>query len=483
MTVFGIDMSTLVFVVNLILIIAIIYWGRDRSPRSTMMWIMVLSLLPIIGFFIYLLIGADTRKNNMFRLKKSQDDTIRFLTAQQVEELDNSNNELLSIFPDDYTELARFALTVDNSVITIRNSCQLFFDGQEKFESLLEDIDQAKESIMIEYYIMRSDKLGKRVMKGLAKAAQRGVKVRLLVDAFGGRNFRDRDAKELERHGVDMAVFFPALIKHVNLRMNYRNHRKLVVIDDYIGYIGGFNVGDEYASVTKKFGYWRDTHLRIEGEAAAALKIRFLQDWFYASGEDPEKEPEIKVRPDTDGQTAMQLITSGPDTQYDNIKYAMLKMISSANHSICVQTPYLVPDATLMDTFLLALNQGVEVNIMIPCMPDHPIIYWATTSYAGELAKHGANIYRYDGGFLHAKVLIVDDFISMVGSANMDERSFSLNFEASEIIYSYRVNFDLREQFDLDIEKSTLITKEIYENRPLLQKIKEPFSRLFSPLL
>lgn len=479
----GIEISRVVFIINFILILVIIFWGRNRPARSTMMWVMVLSLLPIVGFFFYILIGADTRRSNMFRLKESQDDQIRELTAQQVAEIEEVNMTFSGSFYEDYFELATFALNVDHSVITYQNNWQLFFDGQEKFDSLCDDIDHAKESICFQYYIISSDDLGKKVLHHLILAAQRGVKVRFLVDAFGGRDLRDKDMRAMEAYGIEVAVFFPAILKHINLRLNYRNHRKLVIIDDHIGYIGGFNVGDEYLGKKKRFGYWRDTHLRIEGEGTAELKIRFLQDWYHASGNDPEEEPEIQMRPYVGGDTPMQLITSGPDTTYDNIKYAMMKMISIAKHSIIIQTPYLVPDVAVMDTLLLAMNQGVEVNIMIPDKPDHPIIYWATTSYAGELLKHGAKVYRYENGFLHAKVMIVDDILSMVGSANLDERSFSLNFEASEIIYSYELNLELREQFAIDVENSTLLTQEMYEKRSLAQKIREPISRLFSPLL
>ena len=419
----------------------------------------------------------------MFRLKESQDDIIREMTAQQVEELEQGSDMLLGPNFDDYNELATFALKVDHSVLTFNNRCRLFFNGPDKFEALIQDIDRAQESIMIQYYIMKSDEIGHRVMNHLIEAVERGVRVRLLIDGFGSRYIRDRDIRWMKRQGIEVATFFPSFFKHINLRLNYRNHRKIVIIDGYIGYLGGFNVGDEYMGKKKRFGYWRDTHLRIEGEGSASLAIRFLQDWYYASGQDPEEEPEIEVRASQGGNIAMQLITSGPDTTYHNIKYAMIKMIVSANHSIYIQTPYLVPDTTFLDTLLLAINQGVEVNIMIPNKPDHPIIYWATTSYAGELLRHGAKLYRYEKGFLHAKVMIIDDYLSMVGSANLDERSFSLNFEASEIIYSYEVNMDLREQFELDMADSTLITPEIYGQRSLAQRIKEPVARLFSPLL
>ena len=303
------------------------------------------------------------------------------------------------------------------------------------------------------------------------------------MDGVGGRNFKNRDRERLKKAGCKLAIFYPSIFKYINLRLNYRNHRKIVVIDDYIGYIGGFNVGDEYIGKDKRFGYWRDTHLRLYGEGSLFLKTRFLQDWYYSSKEDPEEERNPELSPEFHGGTYSQIVTSGPDTLNPNIKYTMLKMIQSANEVIYIQSPYLVLDRSFLDALKIAISQGVEVNIMIPNKPDHIIVYWATTSYAGELLKAGAKVYRYERGFLHSKVLIVDHFLSLVGSANMDERSFSLNFEASALLYSYEINKKLREQFDQDLQHSTHITQECYEKRPLMQKIKEPIARLFSPLL
>lgn len=475
------EAPTFILIINILLILLVVFWGRRRSARSTMMWVMVMSIFPIAGFIFYLFMGSDMRRSNMFSLKNSEDKKVREITTTQLEEW--KEGKLYYSDVDDYNELIAINLKTDNSILMSENECDLFFDGKEKFRSLLHDIDHAKESIDIQYYIVHSDELGKRVMQHLMVAAQKGVKVRFLVDAVGGRRLKQSDVRAMENSGCEVSVFFPSYFQHINLRFNYRNHRKIVVIDNKIGYIGGFNVGDEYLGQSGKFGYWRDTHIRISGSAAAALKIRFLQDWYYASGKDPENEPEFQIIPHKVGNIPMQLVTSGPDTTYHNIKHAMLKMIYSANKSIYIQTPYLIPDDTFMEALIIAITQGVEVNIMIPNKPDHPIVYWATTSYAGELIQHGAKVYKYNNGFLHAKVMMIDDTITMIGSANMDERSFSLNFEASEIIYSEEISKKIHKQFYKDVKYSTLISKSIYEKRSLIQRIKEPIARLFSPIL
>lgn len=480
---FGMELWSSIWWLEVLTTLIIIYLGRKKPARSTMMWVMVQAVLPLVGFGLYLLIGTDTRKKRMFRLKSTQDKMIRELCSAQVNRISEGGGFFLGEGSHDHNEMVAINIHNDQNALFVHNAVDVIFDGKEKFRRLIDDIDAAQSSVDIQYYIFKSDPLGRLMIEHLIARAEAGIKVRVLVDSFGGRKLRERDITRMREAGIKFAVFFEAIFKHLNLRLNYRNHRKLVIIDDRIGYIGGFNVGNEYISMDKKFGYWRDTHLRIDGDAVAALQLRFLQDWLYASGEDAEMEQEVLVHPHETETTSLQLVTSGPDTLHPNIKMAMLKMISAANRSIIIQTPYLVPDQSIMDALMLALSQGVDVQIMIPCKPDHPVVYWATTSYAGELIRNGARVYRYEKGFLHAKVMIVDDFVSMIGSANVDERSFTLNFEASEMVYSHEINRKLRVQFDKDIKESTLITTEMYNNRPLLQKIKEPIARLGSPLL
>ncbi|MCI6660116.1 MAG: cardiolipin synthase [Peptoniphilaceae bacterium] len=469
--------------INLILVGLVIYMGRHKSSRSTMIWLMALALFPVIGFIPYLLMGKDTRRRNMFRLKAEQDKYVQRETALQWMEISESQREGIRPGFEDYSELIGLNLRLDRSVVTTDNEVRIFTDGASKFHTLLEDIENAHATIEMQYYIVKSDRLGKAVMDALIRAAKRGVKIRFLTDGLGGRDLKKSDVNRLRAAGVHTAEFFPSLLSIINLRMNYRNHRKLVIIDDKIGYIGGFNVGDEYVGRYPRFGNWRDTHLRIDGGATVDLKIRFLMDWYYASGEDPAEEPDIKPQGNPEGNIPCQLVTSGPDTEYPNIKYALIKMIQSANHEIYIQTPYFIPDATVMEILLVAIQQGVKVNLMIPDRPDHPVVYPATLSHAGELIRHGASVYRYEGGFLHSKVILIDDFISMVGSANVDERSFSLNFEASEIVYSKKINRRLRRAFEEDVRKSTLLTAEVYEKRSLWMKIRQPLCRLASPIL
>lgn len=281
-----------------------------------------------------------------------------------------------------------------------------------------------------------------------------------------------------------MEAFFPSKLKFINLRLNFRNHRKLVIIDGKVGYVGGFNVGDEYLGLNPKFGFWRDTHLRIEGSAVKAIQTRFILDWNQAS-----KHHDITYQPhyfpivETQGNIDLQIVTSGPDSEWEQIKNGYIKLISSAKKSILIQTPYFIPDASLLDALRIASLSGVDVKIMIPNKPDHLFVYWATTFNAGQLLRAGAKVYIYDNGFIHAKMIVVDEEVSSVGTANIDVRSFKLNFEVNAFIYDEGMAETLTRIFYKDVEVCRQLTIEEFEKRSKWIRFKESIARLVSPIL
>lgn len=279
-------------------------------------------------------------------------------------------------------------------------------------------------------------------------------------------------------------AFFPSRIPYVNLKVNYRNHRKLVIIDGKVGYIGGFNIGDEYLGLNKNFGEWRDTHLKVVGGAVLQMQAQFLMDWNLASSGRLElSETYFPETVERKGNIGMQLVASGPDTEYQEIKNAYIKMIYSAKESICLQTPYFVPDESLMTALRIAALSGVNVRIMLPSKPDHFFVYWATHSYLGEMLASGVQIFLYERGFLHAKTLVVDSKIASVGTTNLDIRSFKLNFEMNAFIYDTKTATQLMTIFEGDVTYSRQLTVEDYANRPLFNRFRESISRLLSPIL
>ena len=327
---------------------------------------------------------------------------------------------------------------------------------------------------------------GSEILSILEEKAAKGVEVRLLYDSVGSRTLNKRVLKNFISVGGKTGEFFPSWLKIINLNMNFRNHRKIVVIDNKIGFVGGFNVGDEYLGKNEKFGYWRDTHVKIEGDAVKDLNLRFLADWRYATKEEVDIEHIVEEESRVcTGNKGIQILSSGPNlSDRFEIKLAYLKMIQKAKKYIYIQSPYLIIDNSISDALKLAALSGVDVRIMIPGKGDHPFVYWANLSYAGDLLDFGVKIYHYDrNAFLHAKTLVIDDEICSVGTANMDTRSFELNFEINAYIYSSDIACKQKKQFEKDILKSNQLTLEMYKGRNNKTKIKEGLSKLFSSIL
>ncbi len=472
-----------ILVLNIIFAITVIFLER-KDPSSSWAWILVLFFFPVGGFVLYLLLGRQLRKKHLFRWDGRKDIGIESLIDYQIEALEKDRLEFRAGHVEDYKELIYMNLTTNNAVLTQDNHIDIFCDGAEKFEQLIDDILNAKDHIHIQYYIFKLDNLGKRILDATIKKAKQGVKVRILFDEMGSRGVRKRHFKDLLDVGGEIEVFFPSILPLINPRLNFRNHRKIVIVDGRIGYIGGFNVGDEYLGLNKRFGYWRDTHLRIEGSAVHPLQTRFLLDWNQASSKQPigyaeRYFPAIPKK----GDAAIQIVSSGPDTEWAVIKNGYLRLIANANRYIYIQTPYFIPDVSFFDAIQIAALSGIDVRIMIPNKPDHPFVYWATYSYVGQLLKAGARVYHYDKGFIHAKMIVVDDEVASVGTANIDVRSFNLNFEVNAFIYDRYLAHNLAEIFETDIFDSTELTIETYDSRSNVVKFKESISRLLSPIL
>jgi cardiolipin synthase len=379
--------------------------------------------------------------------------------------------------------MVRLHQTYSEAYLTQDNKITVLTDGQHKFDSLIKDCSEARQSINVMYFILKNDAVGRRLIDTLTRKAREGVEVRLLIDAMGSREMSDKTLAKFKEAGGRYAFFFPPMFKYLNLKLNYRNHRKLVVIDGLIGYLGGFNVGNEYVGQKKKFGFWRDTHLRLVGSCVQDMNARFFRDWRFASKEPVDISQLYYGEPLQAGSTAIQIVSCGPDSLKEEIKHGYLKMIASAKKNIYIQTPYFVPDASILEALKMAALSGVDVRIMIPCMPDHMFVYWATYSYAGTLLDAGAKIYIYDGGFLHAKTICVDGEVASIGSANFDIRSFRLNFEANAFLYDASEVYKLEAIFETDMMKSHELTKHLYRGRSSVVKFKESVSRLLSDLL
>lgn len=474
--------------INLFLSVMIVFFQR-RDPKAVWTWLLALYFVPIFGFLFYLALCQDFRKNKMFRVKEVED-RLKFSAKVQGEGIQNRDNWFKDPLSRDYEDLVLYNLTTSGTVMTVDNEVDILSDGVEKFRDLKEEMSRATDYIHIQYYIIKNDEVFQSMIPILEQKAREGVEVRILYDGMGGRFMPKRVWRQLRQAGILVGVFFPPVLGRLNLRVNYRNHRKIVVIDGKVGYVGGFNIGKEYISRDPKFGYWRDTHLKIRGSAVYSLQIRFALDWNYATKENLFKDaryfglvdhvptPEVFAP-----HVGIQIINSGPDANNRQIRNNYLQLIYNARHHIYIQTPYFVPDDAVLSALKIAAESGLDVRLMIPCKPDHPFVYWATYSYLGDLLEAGARCYTYENGFLHAKGIMTDGLVSCFGTANMDIRSFELNFEVNATIFDAEITEKLEELFIRDIDHCLEMTKERYAARGLVIRAKEQCCRLLSPLL
>ena len=348
------------------------------------------------------------------------------------------------------------------------NPVVIFTDGHQKFADLRAEMAKARRYIHIQYYIIKNDEVFHSMIPILEQKAAAGVRVRILYDSMGCYRMPPKVWRYLRNHGIAVRAF--------RSKLNYRNHRKIVVIDGKIGYLGGFNIGKEYISRDVKFGHWRDTHLKIGGKAVKELEKWFVRDWKSVK-KDTVEAGEVM------GSGQVQIIASGPDIHRYEIRNAYLHLFCSARHHIYIQTPYFVPDRPILTALQTAAASGIDVRLMIPCKPDHPFVYWGTWYYMGQILKAGARCFLYENGFLHAKEVLVDGTVASCGTANMDIRSFRLNYEINAVIYDAEAVKKLENIFQKDLQNCREITWEEYQKRGWNIRVKQGFSRLLSPLL
>lgn len=455
---------------------------ETREIASTWAWLIVLIMFPVIGFIFYFFFGRKISKHRIFHLQEAEESAIQAMAEQQIETLESTDS---NFFENSYLkELAVLFLECDESLVTSDNQVELLLDGQDKFEQLKEDLRQAQNHIHLLYYIFRDDELGQELMDILIERARAGVEVLVIYDAMGSRSTKASFWRQLHEAGGKSVAFFGYAFGFINLRINYRNHRKIVVVDGKVGYVGGFNVGDDYLG-KGPLGSWRDTHLRIQGNAVLNLQMRFLVDWNAAVKGKWQKNftPAYFPESTSTGHTTMQIVSTGPDNDFQKIKKGLLKMISMAKETIFIQTPYFIPDESVLEALQIAALSGVDVRIMIPCKPDHPFVYRATEFYSHLLVDAGVKIYVYQKGFLHAKTMVVDGVVATVGTSNFDVRSFRLNFEVNAFVYDETVARAVEQSFLEDLTDCVIADQNYFDSQSYWKKFKQKCSRLFAPIL
>ncbi|ACV62128.1 phospholipase D/Transphosphatidylase [Desulfofarcimen acetoxidans DSM 771] len=464
------------------LLIAILIVFENRSSSRTVAWLLVLLAFPILGFVLYILIGQKPRKRKKVKDHLQADDLLQLksLLDKQLKMLDGPEH---AIDKNIYAKKRLVNLILNNfeEPFTIHNTSQVLTNGQETFDAICESINKAEHHVHLEYYTIRPDRIGHKIRDLLIEKAKAGVMVRLLYDAVGSRSLNRKFLEPLWRAKAEVGVFLPVKLPFFHSKMNYRNHRKILVVDGRTGYVGGLNIGDEYLS-KGELGFWRDTHLEIKGEAVAFLQRIFLLDWHFATGNSivsPQYFPVQKFQ----ANQPIQIASGGPDSERASIQQVYFATISSAQEKIFITTPYFVPDESIITALKTAALSGIDVRLVFPAIPDKRLVHWASMSYIKEVLEAGVKVYLYQKGFIHAKILLVDGVVASVGTANMDMRSFALNFEVNALIYDREVVSRLEKDFIADISCSRLVTYEQFLNKPLWSKFKESGARILSPML
>jgi cardiolipin synthase A/B len=464
------------------LFICFIIIFENRNPLKTLSWIMVVLLIPFAGIIVYLFFGQNYRKQKIFSRKGLADlEQIADYADQQVVSL----SEVLSGDTPSVKEkahLMRLMLNNNRSVLTRKNSVQLLVDGEETFPSMEEAITSAKEYIHLQFYRIEPDMLGKKFKELLKVKAGEGVKVRVIFDDVGSWNLKNAYLKEVREAGIEIYPFMPVRFPLLTNKINYRNHRKIVVVDGKVGFVGGLNIADKYLVGLKDLGPWRDTHLKITGEAVIALNSVFLADWYFVSGETIATDLSYFKHLEVDNKCLIQVASGGPDSDWANIMQVYFSAIATAQKSIYLSSPYFSPDDSILNALLTASLSGVDVRIIFPDRSDSAVANWNTRSYISELLDAGIRVYLFNQGFSHSKYLLVDGVFASVGSPNVDIRSFELNFEVTALIYDESFAADLGRLFMEDLAKSVEVDRLEWGKRKKSKKYKESLARILGPL-
>ena len=462
------------YIYTLISIISVVLL-ENRNPMKSLSWILVLIFLPFIGIFFYLIIGQNFRKEKIISKKSILRINERPVATYEITFLETSR-----IYKN-HLNLVKLLYKNSEAVGYAFNKIEILADGKTTFDSMFEAIKNAKEHIHIEFFIFEDDKISNQLRELLISKAKEGVRVRMIYDFLGSWLLSKRYLYSLQKAGVYARPFLPFRLRLGRSKINLRNHRKLLIVDGKIGFTGGLNVADRYF-YGNVLGKWRDTFVRFEGSVVHGLQQLFLNDWYFVERKlinDSRYFPESQKFDDN----LVQIVSSGPDTDWESIMQGIASAVMAAKKYIFIQTPYFVPPDAILSAIQIAALSGVDVRLMVPVKSDSRLSDNCTSSYLNEILEAGVRVYRYRNGFLHSKAIVIDDFISIVGSANMDERSFNSNFEVNAFIYDTPTALQLKMLYLADCELCEEIFIESWNKRKRRQKLKESIARLFSPLV
>lgn len=461
---------------------------KKHNPVKSLTWIVLMLMLPYVGLILYLYFGRDFCKTKMYSRKGLHDEKLKKeLSERQIEQL----NEASGILPQElasYKKLILLALNSSKSILTEHNSTEIYFTGKDALLAMYQSASQARHHIHLQSFIIENDAVGTRWKDLLIEKARNGVDVCVIYDDFGSWHLPRSFIKDLKEAGVHIEPFGKVRFAGLRAMINYRNHRKLLIVDGEEGFLGGINIADRYYDGGDSFE-WRDTQLRIRGEAVKQLESSFLMDWYFITHKNLRRRKPYRYQlpylaEDSVPETCfMQIVSSGPDSDWADIMQLYLTIITEARERISITTPYFIPNESILNALKTAALGGVEVRIMLPEEADTLFVHYASLSYVNDLLDTGVKFYLYTKGFIHSKTISIDGKCCVIGSANMDNRSLEHHFEVGAVVYNPGVSSELERKFDSDLKNSRLIVSKDWEKRPFRQKIYEQLTRLLSPLL
>jgi cardiolipin synthase len=467
------------------LVMTIFLISENRRPQATLAWILVFVFAPVIGGLIYIFFGRDrkafSKQSRLLRhdLEANALPLLSPLLSRQDEEISRLEGESIS-----HRKLMMLVRRNSYSALTKLNHVEIQQDAAEFYPSMTKDIESARHSIHLQYFIWGADPFTEGLKEILSAKARAGIEVRLLYDPIGSQaHVGPAYVRHMQAAGIRMAPTSPLYRLHT---ISYRNHRKITVVDGAIGYTGGMNIGQEHISGGIGFDFWRDTQVRLVGESAAILQAVFMVDWYNAVREDLFSAVYFPASPTVpaDGDVPVQILTSGPDSQWAAIRQLYSCMIVSAKQHVFIQSPFFIPDATIAEALRTAALSGVDVKLMVSARPSgNRLPDWAGNTYLADIVGAGVRVFLYEKGYLHAKTISIDSEICSIGSANIDIRSFSINYEINAVLYSKRLARKLEQDFERDLVHCTEFDPEEYQKRSVAVRFRDSVARIVSPLL
>ncbi|MBD1263146.1 cardiolipin synthase [Maribacter polysiphoniae] len=472
----------LYFILAIAMVIRLFLYGV--RPTKTLGWLLAIFTIPVGGMLFYFILGRNRKKNKFFKLKKTElvteyldgvdkyYQTIGEDNKAQMSELLKKHVKLVKLI----TKSSKFTPSFGNELVPLK-------DGPATFKTIFRAMQEAKYYIHIQYYIFEEGDLAQRFMAILKSKAKEGVQIRALYDGLGSRMLTKNHIRELRDTGVEIHSFLPIRFSRLLSSVNYRNHRKIVIVDGCVAFTGGINVSDKYIKGDPVLGVWHDMHLQLKGPVINSLQAVFAVDWSFASGKNDILSRPYFVEHAAQGKSIAQVVSSGPDSDYSSIHQLYIAIINAAEKYVYITNPYVIPGEVLLEALRDAAIGGVDVRILLPANSDNFLVKWTVSSYFEDYLEAGIKIYQYSDGFLHSKIIVSDDELTTIGTANLDIRSFEQNYEVNVLIYEKEFAETLRNDFLGDCKKSTQLDYIDYLKRPKINRLKEGMAKVFSPVL